>query len=454
MSARLRRILGHISARVSDPQPWEVEVEALDKKGVLELRKKLFSSAQSISYENTEPLMIVGGTGAYLFDEKGERYLDTRNNVNHVGHQNPKVAEAVARQVKKLNSNTRYLHPNVALLADKLLKKFPKELCVVLFVNSGSEANDLALRLAFSYSKSRRVISVERAYHGHTENVINISPYKFYGKGGAGKPEWVSVVPCPDTYRGAHRGGDAGERYVAAFFTESGMSVAGVITPPPNYLKNCYKYVRLAGGLCVADEVQTGFGRFGSFYWGFEQQGVVPDIVTLGKPFGNGMPLAAVVTTRAVSRAFENGMEYFNTFGGNPVCAAAGLAVLSEIEIQGLQARALATGTYLKNRLRKLQESYKIIGHIRGHGLFLGVEFVRDQKSLQPATAEVSLICSRLKNEHKILTTVDGKYDNVLVIKPPMVFGVSEAKIFLKALQSVLETLGEVDPGTVSHTPT
>eukprot|EP00466_Bigelowiella_natans_P004046 jgi/Bigna1/71214/fgenesh1_pg.14_\ len=486
------------AAKKSPEQAWEKQAQTMTKQEVLKIRKKCFSRSQSISYENTAPLMIVRGEGCYLIDENGNRYLDSRNNVNHVGHQNPKVADAVAKQVRILNSNTRYLHSNVALLAKRLLRTFPEKLSVVFFVNSGSEANDLAIRLARAHSKhgSKDVITVERAYHGHTQNVIQISPYKFLGKGGGGKSEHVHVVPCPDTYRGEFRGEDAAERYaetvreacgrskdgkVAAFFIESGMSVAGVVLPPQGYLKRCYEYVRAAGGVCVADEVQTGFGRFGDFFWGFEQQGVVPDIVTMGKPFGNGMPLAAVVTTKAISESFSNGMEYFNTFGGNPVCCAAGLAVLEAIEMRGrndahvqfslyssirsvkktpsppsekLQERARLTGEYLRGRLREMQRTHALIGDIRGSGLFCGVEFVRERKSREPATAEVSEICSRLKNSYNILTTVDGKHDNVIVIKPPMVFGRKEADVLLSALTEVLSNLGSIDPDSYSHTPT
>mmetsp|Transcript_16234 Transcript_16234/g.30799 ORF Transcript_16234/g.30799 Transcript_16234/m.30799 type:complete len:233 (-) Transcript_16234:180-878(-) len=232
------------------------------------------------------------------------------------------------------------------------------------------------------------------------------------------------------------------------------MSVAGVILPPREYLKHCYRHVRSAGGVCIADEVQTGFGRFGEYFWGFEQQGVVPDIVTMGKPFGNGMPLAAVVTTRAVSDAFCNGMEYFNTFGGNPVCAAAGLAVLEIIESEGLQPHAKLVGDYIRHKFTDLSTKHAIIGQIRGSGLFCGIEFVRNRRTLEPATAEVSFLCSRLKNQFRILTTVDGAYDNVLVIKPPMVFGKAEVDILVTAIDKVLSNMTAEDLEKVGHTPT
>lgn len=284
-------------------------------------------AAQSISYANTDPLMMVRAKGTRMYDERGRCFLDTRNNVCHVGHAHPAVVRAVAAQAAAINTNTRYLHPNLVHLAELLLSKCPAPLAKVFFVNSGSEANDLAIRLARAHTGNRGMVVVDHAYHGHTVEVINVSPYKFAHKCGPGKAPHVQVVNAPDVYRGKHRGGDAAHRYaeqvheacgrcvesgdgVGAFFVESGMSVAGVIVPPSGYLAECYATVRSHGGLCVADEVQVGFGRFGSSFWGFESQGVVPDVVTLGKPFGNGMPLGAVITTEAVAASFANGLEY------------------------------------------------------------------------------------------------------------------------------------------------
>lgn len=442
----------------------------LDKTEVLALRKRYFCHAQSISYENSNPLMMVKASGVYMVDEAGTRYLDTRNNVCHVGHCHPHVAEAVAKQVATVNTNTRYLHPNIVTLAQRLTATMPSELCCVFFVNSGSEANDLALRLATNHTQKEDMIVVNRAYHGHTKSVLQISPYKYDHVGGPGQAEHVHEVPCPDTYRGKHRGASAAREYsdyvkdacvaakargsgVAAFFIESGMSVAGVVLPPKGYLKACYEHVRAAGGVCVADEVQVGFGRFGNHFWGFQQQEVVPDIVTMGKPFGNGMPLAAVVTTAEISKSFANGLEYFNTFGGNPVCAAAGLAVMDVIESEELQAHALRVGEYLQQKVRDLMATHKLIGDVRGSGLFIGIEFVRDLTTKEPATAETSVICSRLKDDFNILTSIDGGFDNVLVIKPPMCFAEEHVDILMSAFQKVLETLGEVDP-SLERTPT
>lgn len=446
---------------------FEEEAAALSKQEVLELRRSLFCPAQSVSYANTDPLLIVRGEGARLFDEKGTAYLDTRNNVCHVGHSHPYVAAAVARQVAVLNTNTRYLHPNLALLARRLVATFPhgSGLEVCFFVNSGSEANDLACRLAFARTDSRDLVVVDHGYHGHTQQAIEISPYKFDHKGGEGPRAHVHKVPCPDTLRGPHRGPDAGARYaesvaeacraapggrVAAFFVESGMSVGGVIIPPPGYLDGCYRAVRAAGGVCVADEVQVGFGRFGDHFWAFEQQGVHPDIVTMGKPFGNGMPLAAVVTTRSVADRFHNGLEYFNTFGGNPVCCAAGLAVLDVIRDEKLQEHARAVGEHLRRRLWELSKRRPLIGDVRGSGLFIGVDLMLDRTSLEPAPEETSELCARLKDEHRILTSIDGPHDNVLVIKPPMPFSRADADTLIEAMDAVLGSLR----GGLGRTPT
>lgn len=411
----------------------------------------------------------------------------------HVGHQHPKVVKAVQDQVGTLNTNSRYLHPNAALLAKRLSDLLPDPLSKVYFCNSGSEANDLALRLARAYSKSKNVIVVDNAYHGHTLAVLDVSPYKFdhskefeliaHQKGNASMytpGEHIWKVPCPDTYRGLHRGEDAGEKYadyvkeacrvyreerkqnVGAFIIEGGMSIAGVILPPPKYLEICIKHVRSAGGLYIADEVQTGFGRLGSHYWAFQHnngggQSVVPDIVTVGKPFGNGMPLAAVITTKEVAESFQAmGVELFNTFGGNPVSAAAGLEVLNVIESEALDHNAVVVGGYLKDEFEKLKHKLDIIGDIRGSGLFLGIELVRDHFTLEPATNETSVLCTTLKEKYRILTSIDGPHNNVLVLKPPMVFSKENVDELISCFESaVTNDLCDVDCDQApSKTPT
>ena len=307
------------------------------------LREKHLSPSLSLSYR--QPIHAVRGLGSYLFDADGRRFLDTVNNVPHVGHCNRRVAEAVARQARVLATNTRYLHGEIVALAEELLAHFPAPLEVVFLVGSGSEANELALRLARRHTGADGVVVLEGGYHGNTSGLVEISHYKFAGPGGDGRSDRVAVAPMPDPYRGRYRRagrtadrqlglryaatvGEAAERLgchgVAAFIAEPILSCGGQIEPPPGYLTAACEHVRQAGGVFVADEVQTGFGRVGDAFWAFELQGVVPEIVTLGKPMGNGHPVAAVVTTRQIAGSFANGMEYFNTFGGNPVsCAAA-----------------------------------------------------------------------------------------------------------------------------------
>jgi len=464
------------------------------KHDVRALREKHFSKSVSVSYSNSEPLMFVKGDGSRLIDESGISYLDTRNNVSHCGHSNPRVATAVQQQVMQFNSNTRYLHPNVAHLAQRLSSLLPDSLEIVFFCNSGSEANDLALRLARAYSNSPNTIVVDGAYHGHTLAVLECSPYKYeYSKEfdlkapkdsvdfkSPGKHIWK--VPAPDTYRGPHRDvKDAGIKYAAkvaeacdfyqytcgesvgAFIIEGGIGVGGAILPPPNYLPRSVKAVRNAGGVYIADEVQTGFGRYGSSFWAFQhtwtedEDPVVPDIVTVGKPFGNGMPLAAVVTTRKIASAFEKmGVDYFNTFGGNPVCAAAGLAVLDVIESDNLQQRAHEVGGYMMTRFVELQTRLDIIGDVRGSGLFIGIELVRDRKTLEAASTETSFISTTLKKKYHILTSIDGLLENVLIVKPPMVFSKADADYFVECFEKVvLEDLAKIgDLSFLGRTPT
>lgn len=442
----------------------------------------------------TSFIIQLQGSGSRLFDETGQSYLDTRNNVAHCGHGHPRVVKAVQQQVATLNTNTRYLHPNVALLAQRLANLLPDPLEVVFFCNSGSEANDLALRLARLYSRSRNTIVVDGAYHGHTQSTMEVSPYKYErsseyslihpaaGVDFTTPGKYVWKVPCPDTYRGLFRvwSETAGAGYaafveeacqyyrekrgehVAAFIIEGGVSVGGAILPPPTYLQRCAKAVREAGGVYIADEVQTGFGRLGSCFWGFQyadsaNDPIVPDVVTVGKAFGNAMPLAAVVTTRQVAQVFEeNGGEYFNTFGGNPVCAAAGLAVLDVIQSEHLQHRALDVGGHLKSGFLELKTKLEIIGDVRGSGLFLGIEMVRNHETLEPATLETSFLCTTLKERYKILTSIDGKFENVLVIKPPMVFSKADADLLLACFErAVLEDLKSVSNiNEISKTPT
>ncbi|MEM7479750.1 MAG: aminotransferase class III-fold pyridoxal phosphate-dependent enzyme [Acidobacteriota bacterium] len=420
-------------------------------------RKRRIGPSLGLSYR--QPLKIVRGRGPYLFDHRGRPFLDLVNNVCHVGHAHPRVVEAAHRQMARLNTNTRYLYDGLTDYADRLASLLPEPLEVCYFVNSGSEANELALRLARTHTARRRLLVMEGGYHGHTEQLIGLSHYKFLGKGGAGAagPD-VSVVPAPDAYRGRHRrtGGpqdaDLGRRYgeevgrvieesndpVAAFLCESLLSCGGQVEPPAGYLADAFERVRAAGGVCIADEVQVGFGRVGEAFWGFGLQStpeapVVPDIVVLGKPIGNGHPMAAVVTRREFAESFATGMEFFCTFGGNPVSCAVGLAVLDVIEEEGLQENARVLGGRFLAGLRQLAGRHPLIGDVRGRGLFLGLELVRDRHTLEPAAEEASAIVEEAKKDGFLLST-DGPLHNVIKIKPPMVLTADDVDRTLRAL--------------------
>ena len=424
------------------------------REALLGRRREALNPALSLSYR--QPLKIARGYLHYLYDEVGQPYLDCVNNVPHVGHSHPRVARAAQDQMALLNTNTRYLHDSIVMYAEALAATLPEPLSVCFFVNSGSEANELALRLATAYTGGTDFLVIDHAYHGHTTALIEISPYKFAGPGGRGQPAHVEVAEMPDGYRGAPGGfgAEAGEYFArsvakavdnirargrrpAAFFAEGIMGCGGQMPLPDSYLKRAYAFVREAGGVCVADEVQTGFGRVGSHFWSFELSGVVPDIVTLGKPMGNGHPLGAVVTTPAIAAAFNRGMEYFNTFGGNPVSCAVGLEVLQIIKDERLQGNALEIGSYWLARLRALSEQHSIIGQARGSGLFLGVELVRDRGSLEPADWEAAYIVERLKGRG-ILASTEGPHHNVLKLKPPLIFRRADVDLFVDVLGEVL----------------
>ncbi len=417
----------------------------------MDFRKEHLGKNLSVSYK--KPLKIVRGEGAYLIDETGRKYLDTVNNVAHVGHEHHRVVEEGQKQMAVLNTNTRYLHENINAFAKQLLKTFPKELSVAYFVNSGSEANELALRMAKTYTGQKDMIAVKVGYHGNTNACIEVSSYKFDGDGGSGCPEHTHIVPLPDTFRGIYQGKGAGEKYVAhvqqqveniqhkgrnvaAFICESIISCGGQIELPDNYLKVAYKAVCEAGGVCIADEVQVGCGRVGSAFWGFESHDVVPDIVTIGKPIGNGHPLAAVVCSKQIADAFANGMEYFNTFGGNPVSCAIGKEVLQVIEDEKLQENALLVGNYLKDELKKLQKEFPIIGDVRGQGLFLGFEL--NGRDKEPLGEKASYLVNRMR-DFAILMSTDGPNHNVIKIKPPMVFSKENADELICRLSMVFK---------------
>ncbi len=423
------------------------EVER-DVASLEEARRRHIGPSLSLSYD--APLHITRGSGQYLFASDGRAYLDLVNNVCHVGHCHPHVVEAIASQAAVLNTNTRYLHENVTNYAARLCGTLPDGLDVCYFVNSGSEANELALRLARSATAAHDVLVIDGAYHGHSTNCIEMSPYKFKGPGGHEPQPWVHVVPIPDIYRGEIRDSGAGSGYalevgrvigeacaaggsIAGFFAETILSCGGQVPLPEGYLAAAFEHVRRAGGLCIADEVQVGFGRVGEAFWGFELSDVVPDIVVMGKPIGNGHPMGAVVTTRAIADAFDNGMEFFSTFGGNPVSCACAMAVLDVIEDEQLQKRALRLGNRLLDGLRQLQDHHDLIGDVRGRGLFIGIELVRDRVTLEPAADEAARLVNLMK-DHGVLLSTDGPLHNVIKIKPPMVITEEDVDMVLRLL--------------------
>ena len=436
-------------------QHFPVQTPPLD--ATLARRRTLLGPSLSVAYRR--PVRIVRGWRQYLYDDEGHKYIDAYNNVPHVGHAHPHVVRAAARQMAVLNTNTRYLHDGLEEYAERLTATLPDPLRVCVLVNSASEANELALRMARACTGRRDMLVLEAAYHGNTTTLVDISPYKHAGPGGSGAPDWVHVAPLADDYRGAYKRSDpnAGAKYardvahivtalgargrmLAAFIAESCPSVGGQIFFPSGYLAGVYAAVRAAGGVCIADEVQTGLGRIGTHVWAFEAQGVVPDIVVMGKPLGNGHPLAAVVTTRAIADAFNNGMEYFSTFGGNTVSCAVGNAVLDVVRDEALQAHALRVGARLLAGLRAIAPRHALVGDVRGSGLFLGVELVRDRESLAPAAEEASYVADRMRDEGILLGT-DGPYHNVVKIRPPMPFADADADRVVETLDRVLGEL-------------
>lgn len=413
-------------------------------------RKELLLPNLSISY--SDPIKFVRGDGVWLIDNVGRAYLDCFNNVCHLGHCHPDVVDALSRQAGRLNTNTRYLHDNIVEYAERLTATLPEGLAVASFGCSGSEANSLMLRMARNHTGRDEAIVLDWAYHGTTQELIDLSPYKYKRKAGKGRAAHVFEAAVPDPYRAPEDWAfeDMGKRFAesvaeqidsmrkqgkapAFFLAESIPSVAGQLFFPENYLKEVYAMVRAEGGVCLADEVQVGFGRVGSHWWAFETQGVVPDAVSMGKPIGNGHPMSAVVTTREMADSFNNGMEYFNTFAGSPVSCAVGLSVLDVIERDDLKLNALTVGNYLLEGFRKLQQRYDAIGDVRGQGLFLGIELVTDRKTKVPATQLAKQVADGAR-ERGILIGTEGPFDNVLKMRPSMIFSRANADFLLDVL--------------------
>lgn len=424
---------------------------------LLARRARHLPKATSLHYDR--PLHIVRGDGAYLIDADGTRYLDCINNVSHVGHANARVAEAACRQMRILNTNARFLYDELFDYVERLTALLPGDLTTCFLVNSGSEANELALRIARAQSARRGIVVVDGAYHGNTSSLIDISPYKFDGPGGEGRPAHVQVAVTPDPYDGRFRGGDTGLQYaqdVAAaferaaadgipagtFIAEPLLGCAGQVDPPAGYLEAAYAAARANGAVCIADEVQIGFGRMGDAFWGFETQGVVPDIVTMGKPIGNGHPLGAVITTPEIANSFATGMEYFNTFGGNPVSCVIGSTVLDVIEEDGLQEHARVVGEHLERGFADLATRHAALGDSRGRGLFRGIALVTDRSTHEPATSLARALIRRLKEDEHILLSLEGPGDNIIKLKPPMPFSEGDADRLLDAVDRMLTVEG------------
>ena len=416
---------------------------------MIERRRKLLGSAYELFYD--EPVHLIRGEGVWLFDADGRKYLDMYNNVAHVGHCHPYVVEALTKQISTLNTHTRYLHENVLEYAERLTGKFSDELDTAIFACTGSEANELALRIARHVTGATGIIVTNFAYHGNSQATFEISPSDIAA---SEIPQYVATVPEPDAYRGEFRGDAAGEKYAgyvqlaidelrqrgikpAAFVIDTIMSSGGVVAPPRGYLKKAAQIIRNAGGLFIADEVQPGFGRTGHHFWGYEADGFVPDIVTMGKPMGNGHPLSAIVSRREIIDEFSSIGSYFNTFGGNPVSCAAGLAVLDVIEQEALQANARIVGEYLTTGLHAIAEKHTAIGDIRGTGLFIAVELVKDKESREPATAFTADVVNGLK-DRGVLSGAIGPDANILKLRPPMVFSREDADYMLPILDEAL----------------
>jgi 4-aminobutyrate aminotransferase-like enzyme len=410
-------------------------------------RERLLGPAYRLFY--ADPVHIVRGEGVWLYDPEGRAYLDVYNNVASVGHCHPHVVEAMSRQAATLNTHTRYLHETILDYAEKLLATFPAALAHVMFTCTGSEANDLALRIAETHTGGTGIIVTALAYHGITRAIAAMSPsLGQYSKLG----EHVRTVPAPDLYRS--KGQDVGAAFaasvrqavadlqardlkLAAFYCDTIFSSDGIFSHPPGFLAEAVDVVHKAGGLFIADEVQPGFGRTGTHMWGFLRHDVAPDMATIGKPMGNGQPIAGVVTRPELVEAFGHRTRYFNTFGGNPVSCAAGLAVLEVIEREGLMDNAYAVGIHLHDGLRQLADRHAAIGDIRGTGLFIGVELVRDRATKEPDPETTARLVNGLR-ERRILISAAGPGANVLKIRPPLVFTKANADMFLEAVDAVL----------------
>lgn len=432
----------------------DFDAPKLKSDALLETRHAHFAKPQKNYYKH--PPQIERGWREHMYAMDGRTYLDMVNNVAILGHGHEKLAAAVGRQWSLLNTNSRFHYAGIAEFSKRLADLAPEGLDTVFLVNSGSEANDLALRLAWAHSGARNIISLLEAYHGWTvaSDAVSTS-IADNPQAPTTRPAWVHPVTSPNTYRGLHRGPDSAAAYVAdveaalariatrgeklgGFIAESVYGNSGGIPLPKGYLKEVYRLVHKRGGVTIADEVQVGYGRLGHYFWGFEEQGVVPDIITIAKGMGNGHPLGAVITTRAIADSLEKEGYFFSSAGGSPVSCVVGMTVLDAMADEGLQQNARDVGGYLKGRLEALGQRFAIVGAVHGMGLYLGLEFVRDRATLEPATQETEAICNRLLDLGVIMQPT-GDYLNVLKIKPPLCLTRESADFFADMLARVLE---------------
>jgi len=426
---------------------------------LLERRQSLIGKHSPLFYD--EPLHLVRGQGVWLYDQQGKRYLDVYNNVPHVGHCNPHVVKALTDQARTLNTHTRYLHENIVNYVERLTATFDDSLDMAMLTCTGSEANEQALRMARYSTGGTGIIVSDFAYHGNTEAVAELGT-AFMAE--AKSTRRVRSIPIPDSYRGiegvpadqlADAYADEVRKAIAAFEAD-GIKLAGILVcpdfanegllnVPKGFMEKAVALVREAGGLYIADEVQVGFGRSGEHWWAHQMYDVVPDIVTLGKPMGNGHPLAGLISRSDLINPFAKSSMYFNTFGGNPVSCAVGMAVLDELEQNNLLENAKATGQYVTEKLNALQEKYSLIGEVRSLGMFFGVELVSDLNSKTPAPEAARKVINLMKEKGVLISTI-GKHNSILKLRPPMPFQPEHADILISALDETLATVSQEHP--------
>ena len=428
--------------------------KGFEDQALLHRRERAMGPTYRLFYQ--QPVHLVRGEGVWLLDAAGKRYLDCYNNVASVGHCHPHVVAALSKQAATLNTHTRYLHENVVNYAERLGATLPDDLSVCMFVCTGTEANDLAFRIARTVSGHQGAIVSDYSYHGNSIVVTELSTAEYPV---TEQPDWLATAEAPNGFRGSFRYGesDLGPKFAskvdtaidrlwsrdhepAMFLTCNIFDSNGALVAPEGYFREAYARVRAAGGLCVADEVQSGLCRLGDHMWAFEDSSVIPDIVTMGKPIGDGHPLAAVVTTPAIARAFSDKFGYFNTFGGNPVSAAVGLAVLDVIEKENILQNVHDTGAYLADQLRSLARQHHCIADVRGKGLFYGLEIVREPGSTEADSKRAGRIAEGMR-ENGVLLSTFGAYNNVVKIRPPMVFSRENADLLVNSLDKVLSGL-------------